>query len=160
DKFKLELAEDKTKIIEFGRFAALNRAERGLGKPETFDFLGFTHYCSTSKSGKFRVKRRTSRKKFWAKVKSVKQWVKSVRNELSIYSIFKRIKAILTGHFHYYGITDNYPMLQQFKYEIVKILFKWLNRRSQRKSFTKEKFQKCLRLNPLPNPRIYVNIMG
>lgn len=159
-KFKLELAEDKTKIIEFGRFAASNRAERGQGKPETFDFLGFTHYCSTSKSGKFRVKRRTSRKKFWTKVKSVKQWVKSVRNVLSIHEIFKRIKAVLTGHFHYYGITDNYPMLQQFKYEVIKILFKWLNRRSQRRSFTKEKFQKYLRLNPLPNPKIYVNIMG
>lgn len=159
-KFKLELAENKTRIIEFGRFATSNRAERGLGKPETFDFLGFSHYCSTSKAGKYRVKRRTSRKKFWAKVKSVKQWVKSVRNELSIHEIFKRINAILIGHFHYYGITDNYPMLQQFKYEVVKILFKWLNRRSQRRSFTKEKFQKYLRQNPLPNPRIYVNIMS
>ncbi len=74
-------------------------------------------------------------------------------------SVVSPILANIYLH-HYYGITDNYPMLQQFKYEVIKILFKWLNRRSQRRSFTKEKFQKYLRLNPLPNPKIYVNIMG
>ncbi|MCX7748493.1 MAG: group II intron reverse transcriptase/maturase [Clostridia bacterium] len=159
-KFDLEIAEEKTKIIEFGRFAECDRKKRGEDKPEVFDFLGFTHYCSKSKQGKFRVKRKTSRKKFTAKIKAMKEWVKSVRNEHTIHQIFKRTKAVLNGHFRYYGITDNYPMLQQFKYEVIKVLFKWLNRRSQRRSFNSEDFKKYLKLNPLPCPRIYVNIMS
>jgi RNA-directed DNA polymerase len=69
-KFNLEIAEEKTKILMFGRFAADNSKRQGLGKPKTFDFLGFTHYCSKSSNGKFRVKRKTSRKKFKAKLKA------------------------------------------------------------------------------------------
>jgi group II intron reverse transcriptase/maturase len=76
-KFNLEIAEDKTKIIEFGRFAESNRKRAGKGKPETFDFLGFTHYCSRSAKGYFRVKRRTSRKKYNASLKRVKAWLMS-----------------------------------------------------------------------------------
>jgi len=74
-KFNLEIAEEKTKSIEFGRFAEKRRNNQGDGKPKTFDFIGFTHYCSKSKNGKFRVKRKTSRKKFKVKLKSFAKWL-------------------------------------------------------------------------------------
>ena len=77
----LEFAEDKTRLLEFGRFASENRNKKGIGKPETFDFLGFTHYCSKSnKNGKLRVKRKTSKKKFKQKIQEFKIWIKANRN--------------------------------------------------------------------------------
>ena len=158
-KFKLEVAEEKTNILMFGRFAAQNRARKGLGKPETFDFLGFTHYCGTSRTGKFRVKRKTSKKKFRAKVQAVKVWLKDARHE-DVDVIVKTISRKLMGHYRYYGITDNSKMLGRFKYEVSKLLFKWLNRRSQRRSFTYETYNRFLGRHPLPEPRIYVNIYG
>lgn len=156
-KFKLEIAENKTKIIEFGRFAENNRKRRKQGKPETFDFLGFTHYCSRSKSGKFRVKRKTSNKKFKAKVKDFSMWIKRNRHK-PISEIFNIVAAKLRGHYRYYGITDNSTMIEKFRVEIIKLIFKWLNRRSQRRSFTFEKFNNCLKYNFLPRPKIYVSI--
>ncbi|MGI6307502.1 MAG: reverse transcriptase domain-containing protein [Dethiobacteria bacterium] len=105
-KFNLEVDEDKTKIIMFGRFAEENCRKMGLGKPETFDFLGFTHYCSKSKQGKFRVKRKTSMKKFKAKIKEFKQWIKAVRNLHDTKDIFDKVRAKLLGHYRYYGVTD------------------------------------------------------
>lgn len=158
-KFQLQIAEDKTRILEFGRFAGENRKRKGQGKPETFDFLGFTHYCSKSSKGKFRVKRKTSRKKFKAKVKAFKEWVKTERHR-DVKELMKTIRAKLIGHYRYYGITDNSRALSVYKFQITKILFKWLNRRSQRRGFTYEKFNQFLKRNPLPEPRIYVNIYG
>jgi len=158
-KFELEIAENKTKIIEFGRFAEENRARRGLGKPETFDFLGFTHYCDKSRQGKFRVKHKTSRKKFKTKVKEFTQWMKDNRHG-NIHEIFNQVKVKLIGHYKYYGITDNSRMLSKYLFEVTKIIFKWLNRRSQKRSFDYGKFNKYLRVNPLPAPKIYVNIYG
>ncbi|WP_234399645.1 reverse transcriptase domain-containing protein [Paenibacillus popilliae] len=78
-KFHLEIAPEKSKIIEFGQFAAQNRRNRGEGRPETFDFLGFTYYCGKSRNGKFRVKRQTSRKKFQATLNRMKLWIKANR---------------------------------------------------------------------------------
>jgi RNA-directed DNA polymerase len=159
-KFNLEVADDKTKIIMFGRFAEENCRKMGLGKPETFDFLGFTHYCSKSKQGKFRVKRKTSMKKFKAKIKEFKQWIKAVRNLHDTKDIFDKVRAKLLGHYRYYGVTDNSKMVSSFRHNVLRILFKWLNRRSQRKSFEYNKFNLYLKVNPLPNPKIYVNIYG
>ena len=159
-KFGLEIAQDKTKIIPFGRFAQEDLKAKG-DKPETFDFLGFTHYCGTDREGKkFRVKRKTSRKKFVAKVKEFKVWIRSVRNLLTIHEIFVTVKKKLVGHYQYYGITDNCESLKQYKACIEGLLYKWLNRRSQRKSFTIEQFRKYLKFNPLPVARIYVNVLG
>jgi RNA-directed DNA polymerase len=157
-KFKLEMAENKSKIIMFGRFAAIDREKQGLGKPDTFDFLGFTHYCGETKSGKFVVKRKTSRKKFKAKVKAFKQWMIKVKNHLGIHEIFEITSAKLRGHYNYYGVTDNYRMIHRYYWVVVELLFKWLNRRSQRKSFSREKFYMYLKVNPLPNPKIYVDM--
>lgn len=157
-KFNLEIEESKTKIIKFGRFAEDKCKTNGLNRVPTFDFLGFTHYCSKSKNDKFRVKRRTSKKKFSAKLKDFKIWIKAVRNIYKIQEIFEVVKLKLRGHYQYYGITDNSPMLKNFKFQIEQLLFKWLNRRSQRKSFDRYKFNLYLKLNPLPTPKIYVNI--
>ncbi len=156
-KFNLEIAEDKTKIFMFGRFA--EQWLKGKGKPQTFDFLGFTHYCGRSQNGRFRVKRKTSRKKYKQKVKGFQEWVKVVRNE-KMNEIIKTVRAKLRGHYRYYGITDNRDMIRKFSHTVTKLLFKWLNRRSQRKSFTFEKFQLFLKKHQLPNPKIYVNIYG
>ena len=158
-KFNLEIAEEKTKILAFGRFAADNSKRQGLGKPETFDFLGFTHYCSNSSNGKFRVKRKTSRKKFKAKVKVFKLWLRAERN-LGTEEIMKTVRRKLIGHYTYYGITDNSQMMGTYRFQVSKLLFKWLNRRSQRRSFSFEKFNLFLKRNPLPVPKIYVNIYG
>lgn len=158
-KFGLEIAEEKTKIVEFGRFAEENRKRKGQEKPQTFDFLGFTHYCSKSSKGKFRVKRKTSGKKFKAKVKAFKEWLKAERHQ-DVKELMKTIRAKLTGHYRYYGITDNSRAMAVYKFQITNTLFKWLNRRSQRRSFTYDKFNLFLKRNPLPEPKIYVSIYG
>ncbi|WP_253957694.1 group II intron reverse transcriptase/maturase [Metabacillus halosaccharovorans] len=134
-KFNLEIAEDKTKIIPFGRFAEKDTKQKGNSKPATFDFLGFTHYCSKSKQGKFRVKRKTSRKKVQAKLKESKEWLRKNRNK-GIHTIMERFRRSLIGYYNYYCITDNLPSVSKFEVRIVNLLFRWLNRRSQRKSFT------------------------
>lgn len=156
-KFNLEIAEDKTKIIPFGRFAEGDSKKKGNRKPLTFDFLGFTHYCSKSQYGKFRVKRKTSRKKFQAKLKQSKEWLKANRHE-GIHYIMDRFIRALKGYYNYYCITDNTSSVSAFKYKIRDLLFKWLNRRSQRKSFNWDKFQLFLDKYPLPIPRVKVNI--
>ena len=156
-KFNLEIAEDKTKVIPFGRFAENNAKRTGNGKPATFDFLGFTHYCGKSKQGKFRVKRKSSRKKVQGKLKESKEWLKSNRNK-NIHLIMERFRRSLVGYYNYYCITDNSQTVNDFKEKIEILLFKWLNRRSQRKSFTWDKFRLFLQMFPLPKPRIRVNI--
>jgi group II intron reverse transcriptase/maturase len=156
-KFNLEIAEDKTKIIPFGRFAEKNAKQMGEGKPATFDFLGFTHYCGKSKQGNFRVKRKTSRKKIQGKLKETKEWLKSNRNK-DIHIIMDRFKRSLIGYYNYYCITDNTQNVNNFKDKIQYLLFKWLNRRSQRKSFTWDKYRLFLGKYPLPSPRVKVNI--
>lgn len=158
-KFGLEIAEEKSKLLAFGRFAEATCKKQGMRKPDTFDFLGFTHYCSKSRNGRFRVKRKTSRKKFTAKIKAFKLWIKEARHQ-GIKDIWETVHTKLNGHYRYYGITDNSEMLYNYRYEVSKLLFKWLNRRSQRKSYDYEKFNRYLKWNPLPEPRIFVNIYG
>jgi RNA-directed DNA polymerase len=158
-KFNLEIAEDKTKIIEFGRFAKERGAKRGSSKPETFDFLGFTHYCSQSKNGNFRVKRITSRKKFRTKVKECTTWLWQ-NMHTPIGELIKMLNQKLVGHFRYYGITDNSRKINAFRYIIRRKLRNVLNRRSQKKSFTWDKFAKLEKRFPLAKPMIYVNIYG
>lgn len=155
-KFNLEIAKEKSQIIAFGRRAEIEGRAKGK-KPKTFDFLGFTHYCSRSRKGKFRVKRKTSSKKYRASVLRCKEWLRKHRNLPAPY-IWWLLKPKLLGNYRYYGITDNAPMLYKFLNEVEKLLFKWLNRRSQRKSFDWDKFGLFLKKYPLPTPRIYVNI--
>ena len=158
-KFNLEIAEEKTKTIEFGRFAEERRNNQGASKPEIFDFLGFTHYCSKSKKGKFRVKRKTSRKKLRAKLKHFAGWLyQNMHTEIG--KLIKQINIKLVGHFRYYGVTDNSSAINTFGYYIRRKLFEVLNRRSQKKSLTWEGFAKLKDRFPLAKARIYVNIYG
>lgn len=156
-KFNLELEPTKTRLIEFGRFANSNRKKSGEGKAETFDFLGFTHYCSESLKGKFRVKRRTSQNKFSTKLKVFKEWIKLNRT-LKVKILIDKINIKLVGHYRYYGVTDNLRMMAQFRHEVKMLLYLWLNRRSQRKSYTWQRFDRLIENNPLRQPKIYVNI--
>lgn len=158
-KFELEVEPTKTKVMEFGRFAVQNAKRRGR-KAETFDFLGFTHYCSTKRDGKgFRMKRATARKKFVAKLKIFKDWLKKARI-MKTKDLWKTAKAKLRGHYNYYGVTDNLPGIARFGEEVKKLLFKWLNRRGKKNCLNWEKFNKMLERFPLPKPRIRVSMFG
>ena len=156
-KFGLEVAPEKTKIIEFGPLAEL-KARRQGGKPETFDFLGLTHFCSRTQDRKrFRMKRGTSRKKFRAKLRGLKEWLKASRT-LPTPVLMKFVVAKLRGHYAYYGVTDNSAGIARFAHEARKLLFKWLNRRGKRGCMSWEKFKLLLAKYPLPAPRIKVNL--
>jgi group II intron reverse transcriptase/maturase len=157
--FGLELEPDKTRLIEFGRFAEENRKQRGVGKPETFDFLGFTHYCSKSRNGRFRMKRKTASKKYRAKLKEMNVWIRQNRN-LRLKDLTYMLNAKLRGHYQYYGVTDNSVSIANFAFETRRMLFKWLNRRSQKRSYSWEGFSDLIKVFPLAQPRIYFNIYG
>lgn len=156
-KFKLEVAEEKTRIIAFGRYAESNGRKEGRGKPETFDFLGFTHYCSKGKQGQFRVKRKTSKKKYRNGLLRCKLWLRKHLNSPTWY-VTSKLRGKLLGYYRYYGITDNSTAVGNFCDAVRSMLYKWFNRRSQRKSMNWEKYVKFLNKNPLPRARIYVNI--
>jgi len=157
-KFGLEVAPEKTKIIEFGPLAELKARKRG-GKPETFDFLGLTHFCSRTRDRRrFRMKRITSRKKYRAKMREFKEWVKRSRT-LPTPELMKTAVAKLQGHLAYYGVTDNSPGINRFVYEVRRLLFKWLNRRGKRGCMSWKKFEMLLARFPLPKPRIGVNLL-
>jgi group II intron reverse transcriptase/maturase len=162
ERFGLTLEKEKSRLIEFGRFAEDNRRNRGDGKPETFTFLGFTHYCSHGRNGQFRVKRKTSRKKFNRKVKEMDKSIRemAVVWGLPIKEIADKLNQILEGYYHYYGITDNSKMLCTFRHEVEDLLYKWFNRRSQRKSVTREGFRDMMKDFPLKPPRICYSIYG
>ena len=153
-KFKLEVAKDKTRLISFGRFAKERSKD---GKVDTFDFLGFTHYCGKSKKGYFRVKRKTSKKKLNKSIKEFKIWIRNNRN-LRVTTIIKLLNIKLRGYYQYYGITDNGESLNKFLHVIKRTLWKWLNRRSQRRSYTSLEFAQLLKSYPLISPKICVNI--
>ena len=156
--FGLELETSKTRLLEFGRFAEQNRKIRGEGKPETFDFLGFTHYCSKSdKTGRFRVKRKTAHKKYRLKLKEMNLWLKLNRH-MRLIDLMTLLNLKLRGHYQYYGVTDNLPDISKFMNETRKMLFKWLNRRSQKKSYTWEGFKELLKIFPLAKPRIHFSV--
>jgi group II intron reverse transcriptase/maturase len=155
--FGLSLEENKSRLLEFGRYAKDNCAKRGT-KPETFDFLGFTHYCSTGRNGRFRVKRKTSKKKFSKKLKEVHRKIGHMRT-MATKDIVKKLNEILVGYYHYYGITDNLRRIKSFRYEVLKSLYYWLNRRSQKKSYNWAGFLYMIdNYHPLAKARIYVSI--
>lgn len=154
--FGLELEESKSRLIEFGRYAEERRRKDGK-KPETFTFLGFTHYCSRSRNGKFRVKRKTSKKKFAKKCREVHRKIAEMRI-LPLPMIIKKLNRMLVGYYHYYGITDNSKGINDFCFRVSRSLFYWLNHRSQKKSYSWNAFNDMLRVYPLARPRIYVSI--
>jgi len=153
EAFGLKLAEDKTHCIEFGRYARENARRRG-GKPKEFTFLGFTHYCGKTKEGYFKVKRRTSRKKLGQSLSKFKGWAKKSRSVLSKGEMIRAARLKVNGHLSYYAITDNAQRCSDYVYRATRILFKWLNRKSQRKAYTWDQFSQALRLLDWPSVTI------
>jgi RNA-directed DNA polymerase len=151
--FGLKLAEDKTRKIEFGRFARKNVQERGQ-KPAEFDFLGFTHYCGKTKNGYFKVKRRTSRKKLGQSLCKFTEWAKKARCVQRKGEMIKKARARVNGYLNYYAITDNSNRCNYYVYSATRTLFKWLNRKSQRKAYTWAGFQQALAWAKWPTARI------
>jgi len=155
--FDLELHPEKTRVISFGRYEREN-AKRQNRRTNTFDFLGFTHYCGTSRKGKFIVGRKTSRKKFRMKCKEMNGWLRKIRNFKKAKEWWPTLQAKLRGHYQYYGVSGNMRSLQSFYSLTERMTLKWLNRRSQRKSFNWESFYKYLEHYPLPKPKIVHNL--
>jgi group II intron reverse transcriptase/maturase len=151
--FGLELAQEKTRCIEFGRFAREDAYNRGE-KPKEFTFLGFTHYCGKSQKGYFKVKRRTSRQKLGQSLRKFTDWAKKVRPVLKKGEMLRQARTRVIGHLSYYAITDNSARCSYYVYRTKHILFKWLNRKSQRKAYTWESFTQALIWVKWPQPRI------
>jgi RNA-directed DNA polymerase len=149
EKFKLQLNEEKTKLVAFDKKAAAQGVKQG-----TFDFLGFTFYWGKSQAGRVIPKLKTRAKTMKTKLNKLKEWAKQVRNQQPLKEIWKTFKAKLRGHIQYYGVSHNSDQVKHFLYGATRIMFKWLNRRSQRKSFTWERFQLFLKLNPLPEVKV------
>jgi group II intron reverse transcriptase/maturase len=151
--FGLELAEEKTRCIEFGRFARENAHQRGE-KPEEFTFLGFTHYCGKTKEGYFKVKRRTSRKKLGQSLGKFTEWARKARNVLRKGEMLRQARTRVLGHLSYYAITDNLERCSYYVYRATRILLKWLNRKSQRKAYNWESFNQALAWVDWPGARL------
>jgi len=132
-KFGLELHPEKTRLIEFGRFAASNRSERGEGKPETFDFLGFTHYCGTTrKSGAFAVWRKTAGKKMRAKLQAIKEQLRN-RMHAPLPSTGKWLRSVVQGYFQYYAVPGNTASLGDFRDRVRRLWRQVIRRRGQKR---------------------------
>jgi len=157
EKFGLTLHPEKTRIISFGRNERENARREGR-KANTFDFLGFTHFCAVSRKGNFLPGRRTSRKKFHKACKEMSDWLQQIRSVMSIKAWWTLLAAKLRGHYNYYGVSGNSRMVANFGYVTRRTLMKWLNRRSQRTSFVWKQMNDYLTRYPLPNPRIVHNL--
>ena len=151
-KFHLELHADKTRLIEFGRFAATNRERRGDSKPETFNFLGFTHICGKTRQGKFAVWRQTMRKRMRAKLKAIKLELKR-RLHTPLPTQGQWLRAVVMGHYRYYGVPRNGPALSEFRYQVIYLWKRALERRSQTAYITWERIYRIAE-RWLPNAKI------
>jgi RNA-directed DNA polymerase len=137
--FGLAIHPEKTRLIRFGRYAASQRAERGEGKPETFDFLGFTHYCATGKQGGFKLGRKTSGKRLIKQIQGVKRELR-IRMHSPVNENLEWLNRVVRGHVNYYGVPGNSKAIGRFRLEIVRRWMKLLRRRSQRSRLNWEKF--------------------
>jgi hypothetical protein len=151
-EFALSLHPDKTRLIEFGRFAAVDRKRRGLGKPETFAFLGFTFICGKSRQGSFQLHRKTRRDRMRAKLKDVKAELRRRMHQPIPYP-GPVVEAVVTGHFAYYAVPTNSRALSAFRHYVTDLRRRTLRRRSQKDGFTWERMTKLVDVW-LPQPRI------
>lgn len=166
-KFGLELHPDKTRLIEFGRFAARERMRRGDGKPETFDFLGFTHICGKSRTGRFTVLRQTIAKRMRAKLQAVKAELRRRRHQ-PIPAQGAYVRAVIMGHMQYFAVPTNGRAVSTFRFQVVWHWLRSLRRRSQKHRLGPERRQRLyarwipnLRVcHPYPSKRLRVTTQG
>jgi RNA-directed DNA polymerase len=151
-QFGLKLHPDKTRLIEFGRFARANRRRRGLGKPDTFDFLGFTHCCGETRKGKFIVLRLTSGKRMRAKLLAIKTELRK-RMHQPIAEQGQYLRAVVAGHGRYFAVPSNGARVQAFRFQVGRLWHRTLCRRSQAKHMSWKRMHKIV-AHWLPSPRI------
>jgi group II intron reverse transcriptase/maturase len=152
-KYGLTLHPEKTRLVEFGRYAAQHRARQGKGRPETFDFLGFTHLCARSRRGFFAIHLRTMRKRFRRSLKAVSRWCQEHRHD-DVEAQSGELNLKLRGHYQYYGRSTNFPAIQRFFEAVKKVWRKWLARRTRGRPLTWTDFRGILARLPLLRPRI------
>ena len=152
EKFGLTLHPEKTRLIEFGRYAARNAKKQGK-RPATFDFLGLTHLCARSLKGKFTVHVRTMAKRLRRGLKAIADWCQQHRHE-PVSEQQKTLNAKLRGHYQYYGRPSNYCCIMQFYRRVRRIWWEWLSRRTRGRRLTWERYSALLRQHPLLLPRI------
>jgi len=166
-KFGLELHPDKTRLIEFGRHAARRRAARGVGKPETFDFLGFTHLCGKTKTGRFWLRRITISKRMRAKLREVNDQLKRRRHQ-PIPLQGQWLAAVVRGHLAYYAVPGNTDAVAAFRTQATRHWYKALRRRSQRTRLNWERMNRIATRwlpparvkHPFPNVRFDARTQG
>jgi RNA-directed DNA polymerase len=151
-KFNLELHPDKTRLIEFGRFAVENRQDRGQRKPETFEFLGFTHACGKRRDGKFAVLRLTAKARLRAKLKAVKLELRRRLHD-PIPEVGSWLSSVVRGHAQYFGVPRNKTAICLFRYQVTRLWFRALRRRSQKAGLTWERMKRLIK-SWIPNVRI------
>jgi group II intron reverse transcriptase/maturase len=156
-KFGLRLNLQKTRLLAFGKQEAWQGLRTGH-HPPTMDYLGFTHYWGRSRNGLVRLKRKTSKKRLRRALKDLTQWLRQERNARPLPDLWQAIARKMRGHFNYFGVTDNSRALYRFEQAVHTLLFKWLNRRSQRRSFTWESFRRYAAKHPLPRPGPLVSL--
>lgn len=142
-KFGLELHPDKTRLIEFGRYAEPNRRDRGDGKPETFNFLGFTHVCARTRKGHFTVLRKTMRTRWQAKLKEVRV-VLQRRMHATVAELGQYLRSVVGGHVRYYGVPLNHRSIQAFRHSVGRLWHRVLERRSQRTTVSWERMGRLI----------------
>ena len=149
----LTMNAEKTQLLSFGRYEKDKAKAEGRGT-NTFDFLGFTHFIGVSRTGKFKVGRRTSRARFRQKIVAMNLWLASVRNAKPVREWWRELAVKMRGHYGYYGVSDNSERLAAYYETIIKLVHKWLNRCSQRSPRNWEVFRRYLNKHPLPKPQI------
>ena len=164
-KFGLELHPEKTRLLEFGRFAIENRSQRGEGKPETFDFLGFTHICAkTIKDNRFTIRRKTIAKRLRAKLQELRKEIKR-RMHVPVPDQGRWLRSVVTGHFNYYSVPGNHQSIDGFRTEVAKSWLKALRRRSHKgQNLTWARINRLVKVwlptakvkHPYPNQRLCV----
>ncbi len=164
-RFGLEMHDEKTRLLEFGRFASANRSKRGAGKPETFDFLGFTHICAkTRKNNRFTVRRKTIAKRLRAKVKEVRKEIKR-RMHVPVPDQGKWLRSVIHGHLNYYAVPGNKQSINAFRTEVMRGWFSALRRRSHKaRNLTWDRFKRLVKTwlptakvkHPYPSQRLHV----
>ena len=152
-QFGLSLHAEKTRMLEFGRYAAMNRKDRGQGKPETFDFLGFTHICGKNRRGEFTIIRHTIKKRMRAKVLQIKRELnKRMHSKIPETGVW--LISVLNGYYRYYGVSGNTATLAQFRHQVFMRWFNVLKRRSQRRTLTWKDMSRFAK-QWLPLPKVY-----